>query len=66
MIFRLRYSSKPVIDAFEFRPVQLVKSFSDTTVITYKDYETLCTNLPGLPLATRITAEEYWKYYKSE
>lgn len=67
VLFGLRYSSKPNIDAFEFKPIQLVKSFSDTSVVTYKDYETLSANIPEIcPPATRITAEEYWQYFKTE
>lgn len=67
VLFGFRYSSKPNIDAFEFKPIQLVKSFSDTSVVTYKDYETLSANIPEIcPPATRITAEEYWSKFKSE
>lgn len=63
-----KYSTYPYIDALEFRPTQYLKSWSDMSIVTYKDYETLVAAFPDIfiPLneITRITAEEYWEHFK--
>ena len=68
-IIGARYSGYGYVDAFEFRPIQYMKSWGDMTVTTYNDYESLGEAFPdlfgGAPLS-RITAEEYWEHLKDE
>lgn len=63
------FSDFGYIDAFEFRPVQFIKSGRDSSIVTYNDFESLVEAHPELFGAlkfSRITAEEYWEHLKNE
>lgn len=63
-----KYSSYGYIDAFEFRPFQFWKSWSDMSLVTYNDLESFSEAFPEIISTSlpRITAEEYWQYYNAE
>lgn len=63
-IFGAKYSSFGTIDAVEFKPIQYITSDRDMNITTFTDYESLLENHTYFPKVTRITAEEYWQYYK--
>ena len=51
-------------DACMFSPMTVRVSGGDW--VTYTCYEDVVKDYPNLPTATRITAEEYWKYFNAE
>lgn len=53
-------------DAFIFAPMSIRKYYDNSVAISTVSYEQLCEKYPDLPKATRITAEEYWQYFKTE
>ena len=62
------FSDYAYTDAFEFRPVQFLKSGRDQSIVIYNDFESIVEAHPepfGVLEFSRITKEEYWEHFNA-